>query len=257
MWIKVCGVRDSETAAAAIAAGVSALGLNFFPKSARYVTPDIAAEIVSSCRPTNLPAIDWVGLFVNATVDHILKVQSRVGFGVVQLHGDEPPAVTAAIRVARPDLAIVRAVTVPEVDGVAQIERLDEVLAAHRAAGVELDALLVDAAVPGEYGGTGHKAPWSAINAWIQRNQANEPSDTNPDRLALRHSTANDPEQTRAPRIILAGGLAPENVSAAVRKVRPWGVDVASGVERERGVKDADLIRQFVTAAKTLGERPA
>ena len=87
----------------------------------------------------------------------------------------------------------------------------------------EAPAWLVDAYRPGEYGGTGHTADWSLAAGLAQR----------------------------AP-ILLAGGLTPDNVAAAVAQVRPWGVDVASGVESRAGRKDADLVRAFVRAARLI-----
>ena len=82
-------------------------------------------------------------------------------------------------------------------------------------------AWLVDAYHPTAYGGTGHQADWS-----LARQLAEETP------------------------ILLAGGLTPENVADAVRQVRPWGVDVASGVESAPGVKDPSRIRAFIQAAR-------
>jgi phosphoribosylanthranilate isomerase len=83
--------------------------------------------------------------------------------------------------------------------------------------------VLIDAHVPGQYGGTGRTAPWELLAGW----DAGVP-------------------------LILAGGLTPENVAAAVRAVRPYGVDVASGVESSPGRKDADKMRRFIDAVRSM-----
>jgi phosphoribosylanthranilate isomerase len=87
----------------------------------------------------------------------------------------------------------------------------------------ESPAFLVDASVKGAYGGTGITADWSAAA-----------------------------ELSKQYPILLAGGLTPENVEEAVRRVKPWGVDVASGVESSPGVKDPVKMRAFVQAVKNL-----
>jgi phosphoribosylanthranilate isomerase len=89
------------------------------------------------------------------------------------------------------------------------------------AAGRPPAAVLIDSHVPGQMGGTGHRAPWHL----------------------LQHFDAGVP-------LVLAGGLTPDNVAEAVALVRPWGVDVASGVERAPGVKDPDRVAAFVRNAR-------
>ena len=102
---------------------------------------------------------------------------------------------------------------------------LDAALAQYAKLGVTLAACLVDASVAGAYGGTGHVAPWELLaHEW--------------------------PLRPRPP-MVLAGGLTAANVGAAVRVVRPWGVDVASGVEAAPGVKDPRLVRAFLEKART------
>lgn len=96
--------------------------------------------------------------------------------------------------------------------------------AAYAAAGPGQPAFLVDAQVAGAYGGTGHTADWAAARA-----------------LAAQYP------------LMLAGGLTPENVAAAIAAAQPWGVDVASGVERAPGLKDHAKVRAFVEAAKNTG----
>ncbi|MCE1252800.1 MAG: phosphoribosylanthranilate isomerase [Anaerolineae bacterium] len=84
-------------------------------------------------------------------------------------------------------------------------------------------ALLIDAYRPGAFGGTGQTADWGLAALMAAKRP-----------------------------LLLAGGLTPDNVSAAIRQVRPWGVDVASGVENEPGCKDAEKMRAFINAAKNF-----
>lgn len=215
MWVKLCGIRDVATARAAVAAGADAIGLNFHEPSVRSVPVDVAREIVEVVRDE----VECVGLFVNRPLPDLLAVVDRCGLGTIQLHGDETAEDVAAIARERPELRIVVA---RRFDG--DSEPIDRDLDALSTRGVESYAVLIDAKVDGAYGGTGHRVPW--------------------DRLAAvwEHDTR--------PPLVLAGGLTPENVAEAIRVVRPWGVDTASGVESSRGVKDVAMMQSFVASAR-------
>jgi phosphoribosylanthranilate isomerase len=213
-WIKVCGIRDADSAAVAAMAGASAIGLNFFAKSPRSVAPDQAAVIVAK------RLIQTIGLFVNHSLDEIDVIATQVGLTAVQLHGDETPRDLFAIHQRHPDWHILKAFRVadslqPVAKFVAECQRLN----------VPLAGCLLDARVEGEFGGTGKVAPWELI--------------------------ANEYDRANWPLLILAGGLTPDNVAAAIRAVRPDGVDTASGVELSPGVKDTTLIARFVAEAKS------
>ncbi|HEY3965005.1 MAG TPA: phosphoribosylanthranilate isomerase [Planctomycetaceae bacterium] len=214
MWIKICGIRDVETARAVAQAGADAVGLNFYSNSPRVVAPAVAAEIVSA-----LPSgIEPVGVFVNHSLDEVRAITRECGLRTIQLHGDEPPEFVAALAL---DFQVIRAFRVGD-DGLNQIETD---LAACRRLGASPWACLIDAKVPGSYGGTGQVAPWETIRR--------------------EYKSADWPP------LILAGGLRPENVAQAVAAVVPWGVDVAGGVESSVACKDIALVRQFVLSAKT------
>lgn len=214
VWTKLCGVRDAATAAALAELRPDAVGLNFYPPSPRFVAPEDAAEVVRAL-PEEVAA---VGVFVNATVDELLRIVDAVGLAAVQLHGDEPAEVIAELKSRRPELVVVRAWRVGE-DG---LSSLAEHLAACDRLGKAPDAVLVDAKVAGAYGGTGRTAPWNLLRDY-------------------------DPSW---PPLILAGGLTPENVAQAVAAVRPWGIDTAGGVERSPGVKDPALAAAFLRAVR-------
>lgn len=212
LWVKICGIRDVATARSVAALGADAIGLNFYPDSPRVVSPDTAAEIVAALSSSVTP----VGVFVNHTPDEVRSICRHVGLSTVQLHGDETPQMMAELD----GLQLIRAFRVRGEDLRAVAADLRETAAA----GVHLTACLLDAHVPGSYGGTGQCPPWQVLaDGW---------------------------DHEHWPAMILAGGLTPENVADGVRTVRPWGVDVASGVESSPGEKDLERVRRFITSAR-------
>lgn len=221
MWIKICGIRDAESAVLAARCGAHAIGLNFYARSPRSVDVERAQQIARS-----LPAdVEAVGLFVNHSVDDVVATISACGLRSIQLHGDETPADIAAIRGRLPDVRVLRAFRV----GNEGLSAVGDSLAQCKALGARLDACLIDARADGAYGGTGRLAPWEII--------------------------AREYRQDEWPPLILAGGLTCENVAEAIAVVRPWGVDTASGVESEPGRKDPKLIEKFVAAARAAFEK--
>jgi len=215
MWTKICGIRDVATAASIAALRPSAIGLNFFAGSPRHVLVDAAAEIVRA-----LPAgVEAVGVFVNHSAAEVDAICARCGLRTAQIHGDEPPELLAEVSLRQPDLQIVRAFRM----GAERLNPLGDYLEACRRLGVTLRACLVDARIAGQYGGTGQTVPWDILR--------------------------DDYRRDKWPPLILAGGLTPENVAAAIRAADPWGVDVAGGVESSPGVKDPALVEQFLSEA--------
>ncbi len=210
--IKICGITNVADGLAAARAGADAVGLNFFPGSKRFVAADRAREIVES-----LPSgVLKVGVFVNAEEYDIRGTFESLALDAVQLHGDEPPELLARLA----SLPLVQAFRI-DWRGLAPV---DVYLAACGALGAVPRMILLDAHVPGQYGGTGATLDWSALG------EAN-------------------PSAGRPP-IVLAGGLTPGNVTAAIRSARPAAVDTAGGVEYAPGKKDHTLLAAFVTAAR-------
>jgi phosphoribosylanthranilate isomerase len=214
MRIKICGLTNLDDALAAIDAGATHLGFNFYPKSPRCLTPAACAELISSLATRHPPPVTFVGLFVNDSPAVIAAILDDCGLDLAQIHGDDSPE----------QLQLVRGRFYKAFRGTAD----GEDFAAYAALSFGAPALLVDAHVPGAYGGTGQLADWEAAQ-----------------RLAGRYP------------IFLAGGLTPENVAAAVERVRPWGVDVASGVESSPGKKDHAKMRAFVKAVWKCGDMGA
>jgi phosphoribosylanthranilate isomerase len=196
--VKICGITRLDDADAVVAAGADAVGLNFAEVSRRRIAVDQARRIAQHVAG----AVCRVGLFVNTPADAVRRVLDSVPLDVLQFHGDESGAWCAQFGVRYWKTVRVR--------GAVDVAALE---AEH----VRAEALLLDAYVPAQPGGTGRRFDWSL---WPQ-----------PGRLPL----------------ILAGGLDPENVGDAVSRLDPWGVDVCGGVEGDRpGVKDAEKIRRFV-----------
>lgn len=219
MLVKICGLRTIEHALAAATAGADLLGLVFAP-SRRRVDVDQAAAIVAALRDRPGPRPGVVGLFVNESPATINALAERVGLDAAQLSGDEPASIVGQIGL--PSLKAMR------LDGSAREAEwiaLAEARAGRQGNGgglaSSLPLLLVDAHVPGAYGGTGSRADWG---------RAAELS-------------------ARVP-LMLAGGLTPADVAEALAVVRPVGVDVSSGVETD-GVKDVAKIEAFIAAARS------
>jgi phosphoribosylanthranilate isomerase len=226
--IKICGITNERDAIGAVEAGADAIGLNFFEKSPRFVTVEQARRIVFSL---DSEMRIRAGVFVNCLPARIQEIVTQVGLSAVQLHGDESAQTVAEVaRLKRPPdfsypPAIIRARRF-NADGAGAIA---SDLEACIAAGAPLHAVLVDSATSGRYGGTGEVFSWAGLADY-------------------RRWLGDTP-------LILAGGLTPDNVAEAIRVVRPYGVDVASGVERQPGVKDRELVLRFVAAAREAFER--
>lgn len=212
MWIKICGVRDVDTAREIAKLGADAIGLNFYPPSPRCVTVSQAVAIAHSIRQQATA----VGLFVNHSIKDIREICRNCELTTIQLHGDEPPEFLAELQ----DFQILRAFRIgpeglhPVLNYLARCDRLN----------VRPHGCLIDAAVPGTYGGSGVTVDWR--------------------QLAIEYAA------NSLPPLILAGGLTADNVAEAINIVHPWGVDVASGVEISKGVKDLKLVERLIQAAR-------
>lgn len=225
--IKICGVTSVEDARLVADCGADAIGLNFIAGSSRCLTVKQAATIAA-----RLPqGIVKVGVFVGRTADEMLTIAEQVGLDLIQLHGvfDGPPATSDPpwrCDELRP-FPVIRAVRLDEPS--ADPDRLASArqwIDAADACGQRPAMALLDAGVSrgttaGQLGGTGHTVDWKAV--------AESPP--------LQVPTT------------LAGGLTPENVSAAIFVSRLPAVDTASGVESAPGRKDPNLVRRFVAAA--------
>jgi phosphoribosylanthranilate isomerase len=209
--IKICGISTVEDARLAARLGADAIGLNFWRTSKRAVDVPVAQQILDVLPPF----VDPVGLFVNqrlATAAAFLRQFGNVR--TLQWHGDEPEI--------QPAEGWYRYIPAFSMMHGGSLTRVTDYLVRCRSAGRLPAAVLLDGHLLGHYGGTGQLAPWRLIADF-------------------------DPGVP----VILAGGLTADNVAEAIRMVRPYAVDVASGVESESGRKDADKLRRFVDAVRS------
>jgi len=209
--VKICGITDPEDARLAVELGAWALGLNFWPQSVRMCPPDAAEEIVAAYRRS----AELAGVFVNATLDEVAVAADRYELTLIQLHGDEGPAYCREVA-RRTGARVIKAAGVRDAASVRDLEAF------------HTDFHLLDAAVPGQQGGTGQTFSWE---------------------LASAH-------RGHVP-LILAGGLDPDNVAEAVRVTTPFAVDTASGTEREPGRKDPARLKAFFRAVKATEPEPS
>ncbi len=200
--IKICGITSAEDAAASASLGADAIGINFYKGSRRYVPPAEAPPIVAAVRGR----VAVVGVFVNESPAGISDVCRALGIDVVQLSGHEPPSLAARIAFRR-----IKAIHVGKEGGARSFENYP------------CEAFLLDAHVPGVFGGTGCPLDWGHLG-----------------------EDAVPPGKPW----ILAGGLTPGNVEDAIRLARPDGVDVAGGVEARPGKKDPDKLKEFIHNAR-------
>ena len=208
--IKICGLTREEDVEHAVQAGADAIGFVLYPPSPRSVTAERAGKLARL-----LPAfVQPVLLFVNPTSEDITNGVAAVPHAMLQFHGDESPEACSA-----PGRPFIRAARVPTGADAQTFDLLEYVQRFSDA-----QAILLDAHVQG-YGGGGVSFDWTAFN-WSH------------------------PQLNASARLVLSGGLTPANVIDGIRLVRPWAVDVSSGVEIAKGVKSRELMDRFVGAVR-------
>ena len=212
VWIKICANTSLGDAQLAAEAGADAAGFVFAP-SPRRVTAEQAAQIVRQ-----LPAaIEKIGVFVDASLDEIAETVEAAGLTGVQLHFEAPAELAKQLR-GRFGAKL-------RILGVVHFDARAGKRVAAIARDAYIDAMLVDSRTAAAVGGTGVAFDWDAARGLI--------------------FDADGPMK-----FIAAGGLTPENVAEAIATLRPWGVDVVSGVEAAPGRKDPAKVRAFVANAR-------
>jgi phosphoribosylanthranilate isomerase len=250
--VKICGLTNLADARAALLSGANLLGFNFYRPSPRYVEPTHAAQIIAALRTEfggrkvsrlahsrrhgrepcpggrkvsrlahsrrhgrepcpGERVFRCVGVLVNMPLADAAAIRLACGLDLLQLHGDEAQDYCQALAPYAFKALRPRSAADAE-EGVARFGAL---------AGTGEPRFLIDASHPQLYGGTGATGDWSIGRSIAERFP-----------------------------ILLAGGLTPTNVAEAIRAVQPWGVDVASGVERAPGLKDPEKIVAFIQAAR-------
>jgi phosphoribosylanthranilate isomerase len=216
LWIKICANTSLEDACMAANAGADAVGFVFAP-SPRRVSVQQVAEIVP-----HLPEdLEKVGVFVDSQADEIACVVRTCRLTGVQLHAECGVDTAARLRAEfGADLHILRVVHFgPDASG----------QAARCAADPGVDAILIDSRTATAVGGTGIAFDWDTASRTVFA--------------------------SGAAKFIAAGGLRPDNVAEAIAKLRPWGADVASGVEAEPGRKDPVKVRAFIANARAASSQ--
>ena len=204
--IKFCGITRPEDAEAAVAAGAWALGLVLVRASPRRCRLGAAVEIAATYRRH----VQIAGVFVNPTLDEVVRAADELHLTLLQLHGDEGPAFCAEAA-RRTGCRVIKAA---RVRSGADLQALTP---------FHTDFHLLDSAA----GGSGQTFDWRLAGS----------------------------RRGRVP-VILAGGLTPENVAEAIAVVRPYAVDVASGVESAPGIKDPARLRAFADAVAATATEP-
>jgi phosphoribosylanthranilate isomerase len=217
-WVKICGITNLEDALVAVEAGADAVGFVFYAKSPRCVSVEKAREIVG-----DLPErIDRIGVFVNELPEKVSETADRAGLTAVQFHGDEYQnaeryAVSRDAFFCLPVLELVREMR--HRGGLYALPKFPN-----------LAGILLDSGNPGQRGGTGRTFGWAEARLFVSAIQK------------VHH-------------VVIAGGLDAANVGWAAALLKPWGVDVASGVEANPGKKDPEKVRAFVRAVREYDAR--
>jgi phosphoribosylanthranilate isomerase len=217
-WVKICGMTNLEDALVAVEAGADAVGFVFYEKSPRCVSVETAREIAAK-----LPSkVEKVGVFVNEPPERVSAMADDACLTAVQFHGDEYQSpeqysVRGKIYFSLPVTEILREMR-GEI-GSFEIPRIPK-----------SSGILLDSGTEEKRGGTGKTFAWGEARALV---------------LGL----------TQHYPVVIAGGLTPSNVGWAAEYLRPWGVDVASGVEARPGKKDAEKVRAFVRAVREIDRR--
>lgn len=236
-WVKICGTTSLEDALTAVDAGADALGFVFYEKSPRNIAPERAREIVA-----RLPGrVEKVGVFVDRAEIEQLRTMQTVGLTAIQ-HTHQPSPDPASRR--QPLVAIAGFQRPTKVywsfsmsgllddDGgieeiAANFSRLFENVPEEHPSVRELfGTFLLDSGTLQQPGGTGKAFAWAKAVPIAQ---------------AMKEGGI---------RLVVAGGLTPDNVGEAMRILKPWGVDVSSGVESAPGKKDPDKVRAFIDAVR-------
>jgi phosphoribosylanthranilate isomerase len=212
--IKICGLTREQDVDAAVEAGADAVGFVLYANSPRHVSAQRAAELARRLPPFTTPVL----LFVNESVDQVRAACELVAGAMLQFHGDESPDYCAQASAGRPYM---RAARIP-LDQATPFDLLK-----FAADFPQAQALLLDAHVEG-YGGAGKAFHWSRLPPSVNCHA------------------------------VLSGGLTPANVGDGIVQVRPrfrtLAVDVSSGVEASKGLKDAGKINQFVAAVRAADQ---
>lgn len=224
-WIKICGITNLEDALIAVDAGADAVGFVFYENSPRKIDPATARQIVEQ-----LPGrVEKVGVFVNLPESRLAEIVNEVGLTAMQCSvRSQAGAPSNGGRFKNPVRRLVPLSVTLLLENQSRLQGLTAEftrMSESRKPKSGLDTFLLDSSTTERPGGTGKAFDWRRIAPLVQ-------------------------VMSKSVKVVVAGGLTPENVGEAIRILRPWGVDVASGVEAAPGRKDPERVRAFVRAVR-------
>jgi phosphoribosylanthranilate isomerase len=217
-WVKICGMTNLEDALVAVEAGADAVGFVFYERSPRCVTVETARKIVE-----RLPeSVEKVGVFVGTAPEAVKGVVRGAALTAAQIYSDAENSLNDEY-LEKLSGRVIPAISMSSSRG-------DEIRGFRVSNGMRsrVIAALVDSGNSERPGGTGIKYDWEQLPSFASRMGVN---------------------------VIVAGGLSPQNVGEAIEKMKPWGVDVVSGVEASPGKKDPEKVRAFVKAVREMDRR--
>ena len=221
-WVKICGMTNLEDALVAVEAGADAVGFVFYEKSPRCVSAETVREIVGK-----LPKeVEKVGVFVDESEERIRSIAQDAALTAVQIYCENPVASSQS------SLSEVRLHDFKVIVAMRSDRLVPGTIVTGSLTGSFVHAILIDSGSGDRPGGTGETFDW-------KKNRGNV------------RTLGTIPGM----RLIVAGGLKPENVGKAVSTFSPWGVDVVSGVEASPGKKDPEKVRAFVRAVRNFDRR--
>jgi phosphoribosylanthranilate isomerase len=215
-YVKICGIKNEEDALGAVEAGADFIGL-MFATSPRQVTPATAAKITSALKK-NKAKTKAVGVFANERIPTVRKIADTCHLDWVQLSGDESWEYCAEI--GRP---VIKAIKIISNKPAGSVNK--QMNDGRKMMDKTKLMFMLDSSTADKYGGTGITFDWNLAKPITEKYQ-----------------------------VILAGGLNPGNVGRAIKLIKPWGVDVSTGVET-KGVKDMKKIVKFIEAVREADER--
>lgn len=209
--IKICGITNLDDARAAVEAGADMLGFNFYRPSPRFIEAEKARDIVTLIKGETGPQVTMVGIFVNESIDSLIRTAEVAALDAVQLHGDESPEYCLALTRDLSGRKLIKALRAHADFNAAEATRYP------------VDAVMLDAFHEKLRGGTGVTFDWELARA----------------------------TRELIPRLFLSGGLTPENVAEAISRVTPFAVDACSSLESAPGRKDHSRMKAFVQAGRS------
>jgi len=210
-YVKICGIKNEEDALGAAEAGADFIGL-MFAASTRQVTPSQAAKVTAALKK-NKASVECVGVFVNERIPTVRKIVDTCHLDRVQLSGDESWEYCAEL--ALPFIKTIRLSSSERAESVKQ-----KINKGKKSLRSQKHLIMLDTAAEGKYGGTGMTFDWTLAKTIVDKYD-----------------------------VIIAGGLNPGNVGRAIKLLKPWGVDVSTGVET-KGIKDMKKIIKFIEAVR-------